>query len=96
MTSSNPLPGMGSASSDRTAAARALKDLVRKEFGITPDAAVFVAEIACGEIDCPDAETVIALYLDEKRAEFRLSKPIAEITGADIATIASRHAGDRS
>ena len=93
MSSSNLLPGIGRASRDRSTATRALKDLVRKEFGTASDASVFVAEIACGEIDCPDVETVVALYLDEKRTEFRLSKPIAEITGADIATIALRHTG---
>ncbi len=71
---------------DRTAATRALKDLVRKHFDLDTSASVFVAEIACGETDCPDTETVIALFLDSGRREFRINKPVGEVTGADIAT----------
>ena len=46
---------------------------------------MFVAEIACAEADCPDTETVIAVFLDDARKEFRIYKPVAEVTGADIA-----------
>ncbi|MEO1282343.1 MAG: hypothetical protein AAFV69_11490 [Pseudomonadota bacterium] len=83
------LPGFGPSSPDRSTATRALKDLVRKAFDVDADAPVFVAEVSCGEVDCPDAETVIAIYLDENRTEFRFAKPIADVTGADIARIAN-------
>lgn len=92
MSPADLLPGFSPASRDRSAATRALKDLVRKEFGVDEDTAVFVAEVSCGEVDCPDAETVIALHLENGRAEFRFAKPIAEVTGADIAQLAEEHA----
>ena len=84
MNLSSSLPGMKSAEADRATASRAIKDLVRKHLGLDPDAAVFVAEIACGEIECPDRETVIAVFRSGARTEFRLHKAILEITGADI------------
>lgn len=95
MTPPDLLPSFSPASRDRPAATRAVKDLVRKAFATSPDASVFVAEISCGEIDCPDTETLIALHLDGKRIEFRFAKPVAEITGADIARIADEHAEAR-
>lgn len=89
MAAANLLPGMGP-STDRTASSRALKDLVRKAFDLDPDAAVFVAELTCGETDCPDAETVVALHRDGERIEFRFDKPISEVNGADIEAIAAQ------
>ena len=77
--------GIGKPKGDRPAQSRALKDLVRKHFDLDGEAPVFVAEVSCGEVDCPDTETVIAVYLATGRQEFRISKPLASITGADIA-----------
>ena len=53
------LGGFGPPKADRSAATRALKDLVRKAFDLEPEAPVFVAEVACGEIDCPDMALVL-------------------------------------
>lgn len=69
----------------RSAQTRALKDLVRKHFDLDAGTAVFVAEVTCGEEDCPDTETVIAVYLDGGNKEFRVAKPVSRVTGADIA-----------
>jgi hypothetical protein len=79
------LPGMDGNSQARAQANRAVKDLVRKHFGLDSDAPVFVAEINCGEIECPDAETVIAIFIEGQRRELRFEKPVAALTGADIA-----------
>ena len=73
----------------RANAARAVKDLVRKEFGLDADASVFVAEIACGEADCPDVETVIAIFQEGRRRELRFAKPVQELTGRDISLAAT-------
>ena len=44
-----------------------------------------MSNIACAETYCPDTETVIAIFLEGSRKEFRIYKPVADITGADIA-----------
>jgi hypothetical protein len=73
------------ASASRVTQTRALKDLVRKQLDLDANAPVFVAEVTCGEVDCPDTETVIAVYLGGGNKEFRIGKPVAQVTGADIA-----------
>ncbi|MCC2098864.1 MAG: hypothetical protein KDJ29_18375 [Hyphomicrobiales bacterium] len=80
----NDVEGSGD---DRLARTRALKDLVRKHFGLAMNKAVFIAEITCGEQDCPDAETIIAILENDRRREYRILKPVCAITGADIADL---------
>lgn len=82
------LPGMDRSGDARLVQTRALKDLVRKHFGLNVGTPVFIAEITCGETDCPDAETVIAILEGGSRREFRVLKPMQAITGADIAAAA--------
>lgn len=85
MSAFDPLGGLSPGGHARSAATRAVKDLVRKHFDLDGSANVFVAEIACAEADCPDTETVIAVFLEGGRKEFRIDKPVADVTGADIA-----------
>jgi hypothetical protein len=75
-------PGLQQSDSERAARTRALKNLVRDRFNLSEDDGVFVAEIACGETDCPDVETVIATFLDGERREFKIGK----LTGGDVIT----------
>ncbi len=82
------LPGMDKPSDARSKATRAVKDLVRKHFELDSDAPVFVAEINCSEVECPDTETVIAIFIDGQRHELRFEKPVQDLTGADIAAVA--------
>lgn len=79
------LPGMQAGDRARSLATRSVKDLVRKHLDLDPDAPVFVAEVACGEADCPDTETVIAVLEAAGRREFRIAKAVSAVTGADIA-----------
>ena len=87
------LGGFGPPQADRSAATRALKDLVRKACDLEPEAPVFVAEVACGEIDCPDTETVVAIYRGELRFEYRCATAIADVTGADLVKAANTSGG---
>jgi hypothetical protein len=79
--------GSQQSDSDRAARTRALKDLVRSQFKLGDDDGVFVAEIACGETDCPDVETVIAIFISGQRREFKVRKPIGAITAQDLAEL---------
>jgi hypothetical protein len=83
-------PPSAQAGSDRAAQTRALKASIRSQFGLGEDDSVFVAEITCGEADCPDVETVIAVFLTGQRREFRIHKPVGSITAADLADLDHR------
>lgn len=85
MEPANLLPGQAPAGTNRSTATRAVKDMVRKHFDLDDGATVFVAEVSCGEVDCPDVETVIAVFLSGARQELRIAKDVGAITGADIA-----------
>jgi len=79
---------MGSQSdSDRAARTRVLKDLVRSQFKLGDDDGIFIAEIACGQTDCPDVETVIAIFVSGQRREFKVRKAIGAITAQDLAEL---------
>jgi hypothetical protein len=88
LLTSNP----GQPSRDRAAQTRALKAAIRTQFGLGEDESIFVAEITCGETECPDVETVIALFLAGQRREFRIHKPVASITAEDLAELKRRSA----
>lgn len=70
--------------SDRAGLSRALKHLVRGHFGLAADESVFVAEVTCGETDCPEVETVIVVFVAGERREFRIGKPLASIVPQDL------------
>ena len=72
---------------DRAAQTRAVKDEVRSHFGLDAGDSIFVAEITCGETECPDVETIIAVFLAGSRCEFRIHKPIASVTKHDVASL---------
>ena len=80
-------PNAEASRGERAAQTRALKADVRAHFSLGEDDSVFVAEIACGETDCPDVETVIAVFLAGQRREFKIHKPVASITGDDLELI---------
>ena len=84
MAALDPLAGLSRTGATRAYQTRALKDLVRKQLDLDADVSVFVAEIACGEVDCPDRETVVAVFMDGARREFRFAKAVADLTGADL------------
>jgi hypothetical protein len=76
--------GSGPTSSERASKTRDVKQAVRKHFKLDEAASVFVAEIACGEADCPDVETVVAVLLEGHRREFKIRKSVDAITPQDI------------
>jgi nitrate reductase delta subunit len=57
----------------------------RQRFGLSTDAAVLVAELACTIPGCPPLETAVAFWTDdERRHQFKLLKPVEEVTEEDI------------
>ena len=67
-----------------------VKALFTEAFELPEDTMLSLAELRCHEPDCPPIETVIvARAQDAGMREWRIGKPIAEITEADIALIKS-------
>ncbi len=68
------------------AAVRRVKACVTEQLGLPGEAALTVAEPACHEPGCPPIETVVTVQdADGQRRTWRLQKPVAGITTADVA-----------
>ena len=69
-------------SSERT---NEIKAQVATALNLDEEATVMVSELACMEEGCPPVETVIAVFRPAMgKLQFRLHRPIAEITAHDI------------
>lgn len=74
---------------DSDAIAR-VKTLFTEAFQLPDDTILSLAELRCHEPGCPPIETVItARVQDADMRDWRIGKPIAEITEADIALLNS-------
>lgn len=57
----------------------------RRRFKLAQEAAVLVSEMVCRLPGCPPLETVVAFWTeDDKRHQFKLYKPVADVTYDDI------------
>jgi hypothetical protein len=67
------------------AALESIQGWTRKRFKLAPEAAVLVSQVACRLAGCPPLETVVAFWSqDERRHQFKLYKPLAEVVYDDI------------
>jgi len=72
----------GPRSSER---ANEIKAQVAAQLGLTEDATIMVTELTCFEEGCPPVETVIAVFRPAmEKLQFKLHRPIAEITAHEI------------
>jgi hypothetical protein len=61
----------------------------RQRFKLDPASAVLVSEVTCRIPGCPPLETVIAFWTgDDRRHQFRLLKPLAEVRYVGLALCA--------
>jgi len=75
------LPGLGP-KRDPSDTAR-VKALVRDLID-DPDLTVMVTELDCTEPGCPPIETVIALLGDGVTVQYKIHKPVAEVSVDDV------------
>jgi hypothetical protein len=62
-----------------------IKAQVTAALGLSEEATVMVSELACMEEGCPPIETVIVVFRPAmEKLQFRLHRPMAEITVHDI------------
>lgn len=73
-------------SPDHAAAACRIKALAVARFGAGEEAWL-VTETLCREPGLPPRQTLIALIHPAARLVFRVAKPIAEVTGDDVAAL---------
>jgi hypothetical protein len=70
-------------SPEHTAALDRVREWVRARFSLD-EGAILVAEVACAVPGCPPIETVIAFWSSGRRHHFKVFKPVAEVTDADL------------
>jgi hypothetical protein len=71
--------------SDRQEALARVRQWTRQRFNLPEDAAIVVAEVACGIPGCPPLETVVAFWtVDATRHQFKIFKPVALVTIDDL------------
>jgi hypothetical protein len=62
-----------------------VRQWVRARFRLDADSAILVAELQCRIPNCPPIETALAFWTAEGvRHQFKLLKPLAEISSVDI------------
>ncbi|MEO0818714.1 MAG: hypothetical protein AAFX86_15605 [Pseudomonadota bacterium] len=65
-----------------------VKAWVTERFELSDADLVSVAELACHETGCSPIETVVTVHgANGQRSTWRVHKPVAEITAADVAAL---------
>jgi hypothetical protein len=75
----------GPSTSSGLARASTIKGWVRDHLSLDDTTTVVVSELTCAETDCPPIETVIAVMDTDGTRKVTIHKPLAEITGDDVA-----------
>lgn len=62
-----------------------VRDWTRERFGLQPDDAVLVTEVACAVPGCPPVETVVAFWTHgDRRHHFKVFKPVLQVAPEDL------------
>ena len=70
---------------DHMAALDRVRKWTRERFSLAEDAAILVSEVSCALPGCPTRETVVAFWTEtERRHQFKLFKPVAEVVMDDL------------
>jgi hypothetical protein len=69
---------------DHLAAIDRVRQWTRERFRLGGDVAVLVSQVSCQLPGCPPLETVVAFWLDDKRHQFKLFKPVAAVAPDDL------------
>ena len=66
------------------AALERVREWTRARFKLSGDAAILVSQVSCRLPGCPPLETMVVFWTDEKRHQFKLFKPVAEVVADDL------------
>jgi hypothetical protein len=68
-----------------------IKAWAAETLGLTDDVAVMVTELRCTEPGCPPLETVVAILGESgPNRQYKIHKPIADVTEADVRSMAAK------
>ena len=71
-----------------SAAVGRIKDLIKQDLNLPETTILSVVELTCHEPGCPPTETIITAHAeDNSRRDWRINKPISEISEKDISAI---------
>jgi hypothetical protein len=71
-------------SPERLEAIERVAQWTRARFKLPSEAVISVSEIACPLPGCPPLETVVLFWIAERRYQFKLFKPVAEVLCDDL------------
>lgn len=78
-------------SPERTSKVRALKQWTREALRLSDDVTILATELRCTEPGCPPLETVVAVMrVGNDRQQFKIHKPLTDVTYEDIEEGAAR------
>ena len=83
--------GFGSRPGGDPARSGRVKVWVRDAFGLPEASTVMVSELTCTEPGCPPIETVVAILEAGATRRFKIHRPLAEVTEADIRALPLEH-----
>jgi len=74
---------------EHVAALDRVRDWTRERFRLGADTTILVSQVSCRLPGCPPLETVVAFWSDAgarapRRHQFKLFKPVAEVTPYDL------------
>ena len=70
---------------EHVAALDRIRAWTRERFALADDAVILVSEVSCALPGCPLRETVVAFWTEtERRHQFKLFKPVAEVVMDDL------------
>jgi hypothetical protein len=73
---------------DKGGKSRQIKQWVREAMALPAHVTLMVSELACSEPGCPPLETIIALLDGQGQPrQFKIHRPLTDVTRADVATI---------
>jgi hypothetical protein len=72
-------------SPEQLAALDRVREWTRARFALSEEAAIIVAEVACGLPGCPPVETVVAFWSSgDTRHQFKVFKPVRDVVEDDL------------
>ena len=69
---------------EHAAAQDRVREWTRARFHLGDAATILVSQVACGVPGCPPVETVVAFWIDDTRHQFKVFKPVVEVTVDDL------------
>jgi hypothetical protein len=61
-----------------------VREWTRERFKLPADTTILAAELACTVPGCPPIHTQVAFWIEERRHEFKIFKPVEQVVEEDL------------